>query len=292
MQMSAIQLFVFVEGKECDPFFFAELCLVTLGRQTSYNISTASQIPGDAGGKQALLAFFDFLRGSGALVSDLGGKRTACVFFLDKDVDDLQRIKRRSSHAVYTQHYDVQNYVFQHGDLVRGAASAASVDCRKLEADLSDASRWCFEAARRWRDWVGLCLRLLEDGIPCEANYRVLSRVQTRPCGPTDPAALRALTRDIARRARMSVADLRKKLAVSAAKVDRYYERGEHHRIFKGKWFASILADEIDRIMAGAPYDSKGLSGRIPCAIAATLDFSEPWADYFKDSLRDIVATL
>jgi len=292
MQMSATELFVFVEGKQCDPYFFAELCSVTLKRQVTYDISTARQIPGNTGGKQALLAFFTFLRTRGWLVTNLGGKKTACVFFLDKDVDDLQRSKKRSRHAIYTQHYDVQNYVFQHGDLTKGAASAASVDSRRLEAELGDASRWCNAAASLWRDWVGLCLRLLEDGIRCEANYRVLSRVQTRPCGATDPAALRALTRDIARRARVPVVELRRRLAVSTAKVDRYYRRGEHHRIFKGKWFASILADDVDRIMAGTPYDSNGLSGRIPCAVAATLDFSESWADYFKDSLRDVVAML
>jgi len=292
MQMSATQLFVFVEGKQCDPYFFAGICSTALNQQVSYYISTAQEIPGDSGGKQALIAFFTFLRDRKKLVSTLGGQRTACVFFLDKDVDDLQRRKKRSLHAVYTEHYDVQNYVFQHGDLAKGTAAAASVDPRRIEGDLGDAPRWCKHVAMLWRDWLALCLRLLEDGIPCEANYRVLSRVQTRHCGPTNVQAHRALVRDIAGRAGVSVAELTRRVSLTADKVERYFARGEHHRIFKGKWFAAILADDVARIMAGNPFDDHGLAGRLPSAIATTLDFSEPWTEHFRQPLHDIAAML
>ncbi len=292
MQMSATQLFVFVEGKQCDPYFFAGICSTALNQRVSYEISTAREIPGNSGGKQVLIAFFTFLRHRKSLVSTLGGQRTACVFFLDKDVDDLQHRKKRSLHAVYTEHYDVQNYVFQHGDLAKGTAAAASVDTRRLEGDLGDAPRWCRHVAMLWRDWLALCLRLLEDGIPSEANYRVLSRVQTRYCGPTDVLAHRAFILALARRAGVPVAELTRRLSSTTAKVERYFARGEHHRIFKGKWFATILADDVDRIMAGNPYDRNRLAGRLPSAIAATLDFSEPWTENIKQPLRDIAAML
>lgn len=292
MQMSATQLFVFVEGKQCDPYFFAGVCSVTLNHHVTYEISTARQLPGNSGGKQTLIAFFNFLRERKSLISDLDGKRTACVFFLDKDVDDLQRRKRRSRHVIYTQHYDVQNYIFEHGNLVTGASAAASIDPRKIESQFSDASGWCKHAASLWRDWVALCLRMLEDGIPCEANYRVLSPVQTRYCGPTNIRAHQDLTRRLARRCGVPVSELRQKITGSVWKVDKYFAKGEHHRIFKGKWFATILADDVDRIMAGNTYDGNGLAGRLPSAIAATLDFSETWTEYFKQPLRDICAGL
>lgn len=292
MQMSCIQLFVFVEGKHCDPYFFGNVCSVILETQVEYYISTARQIPGYTGGKQALIAFFDYLRKKRSLVTDLGGERTASIFFLDKDLDDLKRCKKRSPHIVYTEYYDVQNYIFQNGDLVKGAASAASVDYRRLEGDLVDSCRWCIRVATLWRDWVSLCLRLSEDQIPCSANYRVLSCIQTRYCGPTDPVALENLTLDIARQANISVDDLRRKFATTTSKVNRYYRRGEHHRIFKGKWFAAILADDVDRIMAGDHYDKNGLSSRITSAVAATLDFTEPWVEYFRNSISDVIAML
>jgi len=53
MQISSTQLFVFVEGKQCDPYFFAGVCLATLNPHVSYEIFTARQLPGNTGGKQA-----------------------------------------------------------------------------------------------------------------------------------------------------------------------------------------------------------------------------------------------
>lgn len=140
MQMSDTKLYVFVEGKQCDPYFFAQVCAVTLCSRTTYYISTARQMPGNSGGKQALLKFFIYLRNRRSLVSSLGGQKTACIFFLDKDVDDIQRKRKRSPHVVYTKHYDVQNYVFVNGDITKGSAAAASVDPRRLEGDLGDSS--------------------------------------------------------------------------------------------------------------------------------------------------------
>ncbi len=288
MQMSTTQLFIFVEGKQCDPYFFASICSATLDDRLKYEIAIARQLPGDTGGKQALISFFEFLRMRKSLFSDLGGQKTTCLFFLDKDIDDLQRRKLRSRHVVYTQHYDVQNYIFKHGNLVTGTSAAASIDPRRIDRQLTDASEWCRKAASLWRDWIALCLRMLEDGIPCEANYRVLSPIQTRYCGPTDINLHLEITRRLARRNRIPVSDLRRRIELSRRKVSRYFAKEEHHRIFKGKWFAIILADDVDRIMAGDPYDNNGLPGRLPSAIAATLDFTEAWTEYFKQPLREI----
>jgi hypothetical protein len=288
MQMSTTQVFAFVEGKQLDTYFFANLCNTAWGNRITYEISTAIQLPGGTGGKNALLAFFSFLRKRKSLFSNLGGKRTVCVFFLDKDVDDLRGIKKRSLHLVYTQHYDVQNYVFEHGDLTKASAAAGSIDPRKLEIHLGDAHQWCLHIAILWREWVGLCLRMIKDSIPCEANYKNISRVQTRLCGPTDQNDLQSLTYEISQRINIPIAEFKRRLDASTKKVDHYYAKSEHHRIFKGKWFAAILADDIDRLMAGDPYNGNKLNSRLMDAVAVTLDFSLPWADYFRKALHDI----
>jgi hypothetical protein len=292
MQMSSTTLYVFVEGKQCDPYFYSQVCNSTLNPNITFDILTAGQLPGSSGGKQKLLDFFNYLRTNRSLVSSLGGHRTACIFFLDKDVDDLLRIKKRSPHLVYTRYYDIQNYVFENGDLTKGSAAAASVDPRRLEGHLGDSSRWCRQIATLWKDWLALCLRLLEDKISGEANYKVLSQVQTRLCGTTDHTALDKLMHDIARRAGIPITDLRSRLRMSRNKVNSYLQREDHHRIFKGKWFSAVLADDIDRLMADDPYDDNALGRRLPCTIAATLDFSLPWADDFKRPLLNIAALL
>ncbi len=292
MQMSSTALFVFVEGKQSDPYFYARICETTSTLTLQYEICQAQQLPGGAGGKQALLCFFDFLRKRKALITSLGGQDTTCIFFLDKDVDDLQHKMKRSKHVVYTEHYDVQNYIFMHGNLLIGAASAASIDPARLHGQLNDAPAWCLRAAMRWREWISLCLRILEDGISCEANYGVASRVQTRPSGPTDATLYASMTGNLARRCGLPVAVFRQRLATTSKKVDRYLSKGEYHRIFKGKWFAPILADQIDAIMAGQPYDSNGLAGRLPSSVAATLDFREAWADHFRNGIRNVIALI
>ena len=62
MQLSASDLFVFVEGKRSDPYFYAGIVASVPELHARYEICTARQLPGETGGKQALLSFFSFLR--------------------------------------------------------------------------------------------------------------------------------------------------------------------------------------------------------------------------------------
>lgn len=292
MQISSTDLYVFVEGKNSDPYFYANICATTPDLQVNFEICTARQLPGVSGGKQSLISFFTFLRQKNSLITSLGSRKTTCIFFLDKDIDDLKHKKKRSEHVVYTEHYDIQNYIFIHGDLLNGAAAAASVDPGRLRSDLSNATKWCFNIASLWRDWICLCLRCQEDNISCEANYGVLSKVQSRLCGPTDGTKYAAKTRVLARACGLPVAVFRQKLASTLKKVDRYFARGEHHRLFKGKWFAHVLADDIDRIMVGQPYNRNGLVDLLPPCVATTIDFTKPWTDHFKTPISNVVAKL
>jgi len=94
MQISSTELFIFVEGKQSDPYFYARICETVPGLGSRYEVCQAEQLPGDTGGKQSLLSFYDFLRKQKMLVSSLGGQRTASMFFMDKDLDDLQHRKK------------------------------------------------------------------------------------------------------------------------------------------------------------------------------------------------------
>ena len=291
MQMSSVQVFIFVEGKQSDPFFFAGVCSTIKSPHFSSDICTARELPAASGGKQALLKFFTYLRNAKKLVSSLSGKKTTCIFYVDKDVDDIQRIKKRSHHLVYTEYYDVQNYIFEHGDVLTGAAAAASVNPAPLLTSLADSSAWCARMAQGWRDWITLCLFVLKEGIH-EANYGVLSRVQTRPCGPTDQTVHKTFLSRLQRKTRLPSATFRQRHKKLSDRINSYYRQGQHHCIFKGKWFAAILSDEIEMLMSGRPYDNGGLERRLPSAIAATLDFLETWGNHFTKPLRAVVKCL
>jgi hypothetical protein len=291
MQMSSVSLFVFTEGHNADPNFYGSVCSSVPEAVLKYEIRSADRLSGASGGKTILLNFFELLRSRKCLIGEFKGKKTAALFFLDKDLDDIRHTRRRSPHVVYTEFYDVENHVFEHGDLARAAAAAASVDPQLLTR-LEGSHSWCERTSHLWREWIVICMWALEAGTACPARYAVHSTIQTRPCGPTDLAKRQQLLKDAAVLTGLPVGTIETQLAEVSRRVDRYLHDGRHHRVFKGKWFSRVLADQIDQLVQGRRYAKSGLSSRIPGALASTLDYEQPWADRFKDPVRRIAAQL
>jgi hypothetical protein len=80
MQMSRNPLFVFVEG-QTDRYFYskiADLECQTYGM--CYQIVTAEELSGLAGGKETLLKFFAYLKTKYSLNENFKGKRTVSIF--------------------------------------------------------------------------------------------------------------------------------------------------------------------------------------------------------------------
>ncbi len=290
MQMSQAAVFAFVEGEEVDPYFFGQICAVVCNqRQISYQICRANEILSTSGGKEALLVFYDFLRSQKGLRGNLGGKKTIAVFFLDKDIDDVMRRCRRSRHVNYTRYYDVQNEIFLNGNLCQGCASAASLDPTLLTSLLLDSRSWCKRAAQRWQDWIVLCIIAKIKSIRHECNYRVQSRVQNPMTGEVDAARLQVRIADMAARSGMTPADFQALLASVKKKVRKLFSSGQQDKVFKGKWYSALLDEDIKSLMGRSAFDRHGFSGRVTSAIAATLRFSDSWAQYYVNKLTDLV---
>lgn len=103
MQMSRTKLFVFVEGKRNDPFFYGNICgKIFSNSNISYKIYTSKDIPGQSVEKLALCNFFKYLEQRSELLNEFKGMKTAAIFFLDKDIDDLLDTQIISDHVVYS----------------------------------------------------------------------------------------------------------------------------------------------------------------------------------------------
>jgi hypothetical protein len=293
MQISRSEVFIFVEGKRADPFFYGEVCS-TVSRRTPfrYHISLAQDLPGGSGGKQVLIDFFTYLRRKSALKMSWNGMSKAALFYVDKDVDDLLRIRRRSDHFIYSEFYDVHNHIFRNGDLVRGSAAAASADASLLSSCLVDVDMWCKNAANRWREWVKVCLFCKKHEVRGESNYSVISRINKPSGGDVDQQEYSRLLARLRRASGLPISKFKKDYTSVSQTVDRLYARGEHDRVFKGAWYAQLLHHDVARLLVSQAYDSSGFLKRVPCAIAATLDFRESWADHFRKPLERIVAEL
>jgi hypothetical protein len=289
LQISRHQLFAFVEGTEVDPFFFGEVCRVASEpRGLSYRVRSAKELS-QAGGKQTLLNFYRFVKKKHKLQFTFGGKTTLLVFYLDKDVDDLTRRLCRSRHVYYTRYYDVQNHVFKHANLLRGAATAASLDPVELSEVLPTLrSNWCEGAVRRWREWLVSCVIAVKHRVPVP-NYRVLSQLNTPLNGPVDPAQYQLLKVRFAGHLGLSLPQMERRFTLTTRKIDERLACGTVDCVFKGKWYASILAEDLNVAFSHKAFQSSGLANRLPAALAATLNFSEPWADTFVGPLRTLL---
>jgi len=291
MQMSRTQVFAFVEGKKIDPYFYGKVCAsVCQSAGVSHEICRARELPEGAGGKQALIGFFEYLRRESALITNFKGKNTKAIFFLDKDVDDLLGKQLSSEHVVYTEYYDVENYLFIEGDIGEAAAASASMDSQLVLAGLGDYEDWRCRVAECWKKWVKLCLFVAQKNIRCECNYGVTSRINAPLHEPVVQALYAQRLTMLKSESGLSSEQFEKTFGEVSRLVDDLYARGEHDRIFKGKWYVILLEAEIKTIAGSRPINSKGgLANRLPGAIVLTLNFDNPWANYFKEPLRRLV---
>ena len=186
LQISTAQVFGFVEGPTDSPFYDL-ICAQACGkRQVLYRVRTAVELPGTTGGKPGLLNYFEHLRDTKRLRTSFMGKKMVIVFFLDKDVEDLSRRKRRSKHLIYTQWYDAENHIVENCNLIRAATVAAGLDQQTLEPFMNDSMAWRQSAADRWKDWIKLCLFARLQGLNCDCSFGSLSRVNTPSHGSVD----------------------------------------------------------------------------------------------------------
>lgn len=290
LQMSKTQLFFFTEGHENDPYFYSKLCkAVCEPAGVSYEHRLAKEIPPGAGGKNALITFFKYARQRKMLAGDFKGKKTVLIFFLDKDIDDLLRIRLKSAHVAYTQYYDVENHLFGLADLAQAGAAAASFDVAVVAHALGNYNAWRRRVAATWKDWIKLCIFAQKRRIGGEYNYGVTSRVNSPLTGPIDPAALGVRMAQLQAAAGLSPDQFKHAFKRVSKAVDDLYAHGNHDVVFKGKWYSTFLLEEIRTAAAGRPFKESGFQDRLLTALALTISFDAPWADHFRQAVEAVI---
>lgn len=295
LQTSRHQLFACVEGPT-DRFFYGRVCdVASSGASISYQIVPAAELPKAAGGKPALLSFYLELKKRRKLLHDFEGKVTGIIFFLDKDVDDLLGKQIRSRHIVYTECFDLEGQAFKHGALQEAASAAAFVESRWLEPlRLTDSAGWRLSAAQRWKEWVELCLLCRVRDIQCVCNFGNASLVNRAILSPADPRKLKAHLTMLEQKSGASAADFVRAYEEVKEAVNRLYAKAQHDRIFKGKWYQTILEAEIRELSRATKtkvmVDNFG--NRLLATLLQTLDFSRSWAEHFILPVRKLLERL
>ena len=293
MQMSRVRAFVFVEGKSNDSYFYGKICeTVFPPANVTYEIVKAQELPGNTGGKQTLIEFFLYLRQKKCLIDSFKGKLTGSIFFLDKDVDDFLRKRRRSAHVVYTRFYDIEGHIFSEGDLGEATAAAASLDGQVARTMIGDYGVWRHQAASKWKEWVKLCLFARKHSINSESSYSRVSQVNTPLHGPLNTISYAQYLALLETRSGLSTAEFSRAYATLSSGVDKRYLSRTFDLVFKGKWYAAFLEAHIRSAAGVRPINSNGLASRLDSAVALTLDFGGHWAEHFKAPLRALIAHL
>jgi alkylation response protein AidB-like acyl-CoA dehydrogenase len=113
--------------------------------------------------------------------------------------------------------------------------------------------------------------------------------VQNPLNGQLDAARLRQTVRQMAAKVGMTLPIFKRGHRRIRKRVMQLYLSGQQDRVFKGKWYAALIDEDVRRLMGQADYDKQGFSSRVTCAVAATLSFTDPWANYYTGRLADII---
>ena len=281
MQMSKVELFVFVEGKG-DRYFYDRLCSTAFNDfGIAYQVKTADELAVGSVGKTALLDFFTYLRARKLLAHSFKGKRLAAVFVVDKDVDDFLRACKKSIHLIYTEFYHRENYLMRFSDLADVAATAASLDVASLHSVLGDQDLWRRRAAAEWKEWIKLCLVARQTRAHSPSNYSQKSQINNGPYSGVDQLRLATSRTALETASGLSNAAFQKLLARVDSFVERMLRNGQHDRLFKRAWYASFLAEDVSRAAAGRAYYSNRLEERLLETAVSKLDFTGSWASFF-----------
>ncbi len=297
MQMSGRGLFVFVEGTKADRYFYARICnIVSLKRGVQYETISGVEITGTGGGKGKLLKFFKTLAASATLVSDFKGKKTAVLFFLDKDIDDILRATVKSPHIVYTSTYDVEALIFQHGDLPGSSAALASLDRADVSTALGDTNAWRLSCAERWKEWTKICVFCVRHQAHSVANFHKFSQVNQAhhgtSTGPLNAQAVATYWAKIRAATSLSPVQFERKRKAVERLINYLFSQGRHSIVFKGKWYLPFLTSQLFDVADGKAFDKKAVDAGVIGALANSIDFSGAWAQPFVDGIQNVVSYL
>jgi hypothetical protein len=291
-QMRRARLQIYTEGNMPDVYVYEKVARAVCASSWDYVIITPKELPeGYAGtGKSCLRKWYNMMRRRKLLSMDFKSHGTQSAFIFDKDIDDIRRTKCRSPHVIYTTFYDIENHVYSAGGIADAVAAMFSLTHSQVSVVLANEEQWRLSAAERWKEWVVFSIASITLGVGL-GGYASNSQIHKDFSKQHDLSLTRAAFDKIKQRASISASDVDRKLAGIRRIVDARYSRGRHDEVFKGKWYPTIL--EKDLAAAGFPVKSlKGsFSSQLLSLLAHTLNPHEPWADFIRAPLEQLITS-
>jgi hypothetical protein len=287
--MSSNAVFVLVEGKGVDPFFYSRLLRpVAEAAALQCDILRADFVTG-AGGKRTLLELHRYLESSNALTLQVENATKYCIFYLDKDVDDVTGNLIRSKHVVYTPFYCIENHLFVYGELVNAAAAASSLDPEDIRARIPDSNAWRREKAQNWKEFLILSLLSHRLGVNCDCHYgRPTSPLNVPSESPTNAARADQISGELSALSQLPQRLFDLKLRALRRYIECLFAKDLFDRVFNGKWYFELIRREIN-LAAGGKRHNNPPTLAIAAALSASIPFEGVWTEHFRRPLRELL---
>ncbi len=290
-QMQASECTIYVEGTDADLFYYSSvLRKTTAALGFSAEFRKSSEIGGPGEGKPRCLEYFQYLSANNQLISVLANKWTASLFFLDKDIDDIENLLINSPHICYTTHCCVENHIVRESNVPGAVAAAVSVTIEKVEASVGSVPDWLATCCAAWRDWISICILSKTLGVPIR-NYSRKSQVQSEsddPESPTDSSKRSQYLADIERHAALSRAEWERKQTEVHALIGTLSRQGKWDSVFKGKWYGPFLGQLAKRVSGKATYNELALWA----ALNSQINAAHPESDVFRNAVINVATIL
>jgi hypothetical protein len=289
LQISEKRVFVYCEGRVHDPYMYSELTRrAQPSDETMFTIYLIEDIVG-TGGKAAVLKLFRYMQKRKLLVTTYKGKPYCCLFFVDKDVDDLSRRRRsKSAHVFYTELYDLEAHIYRDTDLRRAVAIGLSVDVDMVPFAYGDPANWIEATAVQWEHWLILCLFSSRFNIDCGCSYGRVSCINPDLCGATDISAFETFKARLESKCGMRKDEFDRKFKGVQSTIEKLKMRRILSHVFRGKWLESIIVTELQAAFGGQKRAK--ISGAIISSVAmASFNFSSSWAGEHIRRVRNFI---
>jgi hypothetical protein len=295
-------IFIVVEGKVTDRYFLEKLCSAEPSVQRAgYEIYMVEQISDEngqaSGGKDAVLALFDYCKDERKLAQKNSGGVRSVAFVLDRDSEHITGGKKRSPHLLYTYYADSEAHAFLEGDLIGALQPAASLDRATAVEVVNGLGNWAEKLADDWRPWIEQCYlaKALRSrtwvgfGVP---HSLVHDGPMRRELDAKQLAAAKAAVRDTSLYSGAKYARIEKKVLEN---IDQVYASGRGYELLKGKWLASQLTGLIevgfaDPKQSADAWDNEHLRNMIAKFLLSFLDVDARGSLYIRKKLVGLAA--
>lgn len=281
-------VFLLVEGKVFDPYFAEIICAGSAKlRRIGYEIRLVNQIKtksgGSAGGKEAILGFFDYCKNAGKLRQENAAGDRILAFMVDRDAQHITGGLKRSPHLIYTVYADVEAHMFFESDEVEALSLAASLDAASAAELLAALGDWRRDVAEIWRPWIELCCAAEATHSRCWVGFGSARSLihDGKHCGILDSTKLTKATKAIRDTSPLDDTSYNSRVSLVMSKIATIFEKDQQASLLKGKWLPSQLAIRVDAFFKSSSdgdceWHAKGFAESVTRCYAAKLQRDSP----------------